>query len=151
MYIGRKIKSPMARVQMKGSEKYPSIGGNVILKQMKNGVLVTAEIYGLPSEGGVFGFHIHEGTQCSGNEKDQFADAKMHFNPTGSPHPYHAGDMPPLFGNNGYAYMSFFTDRFALKDVIGRVVIIHDGVDDFTTQPSGNSGSKIACGKIFSA
>lgn len=142
-----------AKAIVKGSEDYPALSGSVTFTQMKKGVLVTAEIFGLPNkngkcEGGVFGFHIHEGTECSGNEKDPFADAKMHFNPDGCPHPYHAGDLPPLFGNKGYAYMSVFTDRFSLEDVIGRVVIIHSKPDDFTTQPSGNSGTKIACGKI---
>lgn len=142
-----------AIAEIRGSEEYPSLYGDVVLKQMRNGVLVTAEIYGLPENqsecsGGVFGFHIHEGTECSGNEQDPFADAKTHFNPKGCPHPYHAGDLPPLFGNDGYAYMSVFTNRFSLEDVIGRVIIIHSKPDDFTTQPAGNSGAKIACGKI---
>lgn len=143
-----------ARATVRGSEKFPELRGNVTFKQMPNGVLVTAEVFGLPHssdkcKGGVFGFHIHEGTKCSGNEKDPFADAKSHFNPDDCPHPYHAGDLPPLFGNNGYAYMSVFTNRFKLKDIIGRVIVIHSKPDDFTTQPSGNSGAKIACGKIM--
>ena len=158
MYIGRKNsnhiqQSVTAKAAVMGSKDYPALHGTVTLRQMKNGVLVTAEIFGLPSkqdkcDGGVFGFHIHEGTQCSGNEKDPFADAKMHFNPDGCPHPYHAGDLPPLFGNNGYAYLSVFTNRFRVDEVIGRVIIIHSKPDDFTTQPSGDSGAKIACGKI---
>ncbi len=158
MNIGRKNsnhiqQSVTAKAAVMGSKDYPALHGTVTLRQMKNGVLVTAEIFGLPSkqdkcDGGVFGFHIHEGTQCSGNEKDPFADAKMHFNPDGCPHPYHAGDLPPLFGNNGYAYLSVFTNRFRVDEVIGRVIIIHSKPDDFTTQPSGNSGAKIACGKI---
>ena len=159
MHIGRKNSNhiqpqgTVAKAAVMGSKDYPKLRGTVTLKQMRNGVLVTAEIFGLPSkqdkcDGGVFGFHIHEGTQCGGNEKDPFADAKMHYNPEGCPHPYHAGDLPPLFGNNGYAYMSVFTNRFKVEEVIGRVVIIHRNPDDFTTQPSGNSGAKIACGKI---
>lgn len=158
MHIGKRNNKQMQRVAakaaVKGSESYPTLQGSVMFKQMKKGVLVTAEIFGLPDNqdkcsGGVFGFHIHEGTECSGNDKDPFANAKMHFNPGECPHPYHAGDLPPLFGNNGYAYMSVFTNRFRLEDVIGRVVIIHSKPDDFTTQPSGNSGVKIACGKIM--
>ena len=142
-----------ARAIVRGSKDYPALRRNVIFKQMRNGVLVTAEIYGLPTDqsdcgGGVFGFHIHEGTECNGNEKDPFANAKMHFNPKECPHPYHAGDLPPLFGNDGYAYMSVFTDRFTLREIIGRVIIIHSEPDDFTSQPSGKSGKKIACGKI---
>lgn len=144
----------IAKALVKGSKDYPALNGNVIFKQMKTGVLVTAEVFGLPDNsgkcgGGVFGFHIHEGTSCSGNDKDPFADAKAHFNPNDCPHPYHAGDLPPLFGNSGYAYMSVFTNRFNLEDIIGRVIIIHSKPDDFTTQPSGNSGTKIACGKIM--
>ena len=44
--------------------------------------------------------------------------------------------------------MMYFTDRFTLPDVIGKTIIIHSNPDDFTTQPSGNSGAKIACGAI---
>ena len=56
------------------------------LSQLQGGVLVTVEIYGLPDtqsdcSGGVYGFHIHEGGECGGNESDPFADAKNHFNP----------------------------------------------------------------------
>ena len=56
--------------------------------------------------------------------------------------------MPPIFGNDGYSYMSFFTNRFNLSEIIGKSVIIHSNTDDLTSQPSGNSGEKIACGII---
>ena len=79
---------------------------------------------------------------------EAFADAMSHYNPMGCEHPYHAGDLPPLFGSNGSALLLFLTDRFSVKEVIGKTVIIHDRPDDFTTQPSGNSGTKIACGVI---
>lgn len=79
---------------------------------------------------------------------DPFADAMSHYDPRGCAHPYHAGDLPPLFGNNSFALSVFLTDRFSVHEVIGRTVIIHDHPDDFTTQPSGNSGTKIACGVI---
>ena len=61
---------------------------------------------------------------------------------------YHAGDMPPLFGTDRFAFSAFLTDRFSAEEGIGKTVIIHDSPDDFTTQPSGNSGVKIACGVI---
>lgn len=149
----RRNQNNTAAAAVRGSAEYPSIRGTVTFRQLNNGVLVTAEIYGLPENqsdcgGGVFGFHIHEGTSCSGNDTDPFADAKTHFNPKNCPHPYHAGDLPPLFENNGFAYMSVFTNRFNVSDIIGRVIIIHSRPDDFTTQPGGNSGEKIACGKI---
>ena len=56
--------------------------------------------------------------------------------------------MPPLFGNDGFAMMMFYTDRFYPETVIGRTVVIHDMPDDFKTQPAGDSGMKIACGEI---
>lgn len=144
---------PQAMAMMKGSEKYPDIEGSVKFYQTNRGVLIMAEIKGLPwrieeCDRPVFGFHIHEGSCCCGNEKDPFAETGMHYNPEGYPHPYHAGDMPPLFGNGGYAFQIFLTDRFCVREVVGRTVIIHSGPDDFTTQPSGNSGEKIACGEI---
>ncbi|MBR0426851.1 MAG: superoxide dismutase family protein [Clostridia bacterium] len=56
--------------------------------------------------------------------------------------------MPPLLETNGYAYMSVLIGKLKIKDIIGKTIIIHDKPDDFTTQPSGNSGKKIACGVI---
>lgn len=50
---------------------------------------------------------------------------------------------------NGGAYMNVATDRISVKDIIGRAVVIHSMPDDFTSQPSGNAGNKIACGAIF--
>lgn len=144
---------PQAWARVRGSDQYPEIQGNVRFHQTAHGVLVSAEIAGLPKPGGtcdrpIFAFHIHEGDSCTGNREDPFANVRMHYNPYNCPHPYHAGDMPPLFGVNGYAFSAFLTDRFTVREIIGRTVIIHSKPDDFTTQPSGNSGVKIACGVI---
>ena len=73
----------------------------------------------------------------------------MHYNPNGAEHPCHAGDLPPLFSAAGKAFMVFLTNRLSVNEVIGKTVVIHSNADDFTTQPSGNSGSKIACGIIL--
>ncbi len=145
---------PNAFAIIKGDHDHPHIHGTVKFRQTPRGVLVSAEISGLPTrpdklcEGNVFGFHIHEGKKCEGNSQDPFADAMSHYDPNDCPHPSHSGDLPPLFGNRGYAQMSFLTNRFNVREIIGRVVIIHDRPDDFTSQPSGNSGNKIACGVI---
>lgn len=143
---------PTLIAQIKGSNDYPDLHGSVIFKQTQKGVLVTTEVYGLPYRNEcnsyIFAFHIHSGESCTGNETDPFADANTHYNPKNCQHPYHAGDLPPLFGNHGYAYMSVLTDRFNVNEIIGKVIIIHRQSDDFKTQPSGNSGDKIACGKI---
>ena len=96
-------------------------------------------------------FIFMSGSTCTGNSNDEFANAKGHYNPENCPHPYHAGDLPPLLENNGYSYMSVFLNKFKVKDIIGKVIIIHDMPDDFATQPSGNSGTKIACGEIKKA
>ena len=161
-----KQQRPDAAARMRGSVKYPHIRGSVYFYQTGRGVLVVAQIDGLPrdrssadatKEGSacdapVFGFHIHEGTACTGesNPATPFSDAKGHYDPNRCPHPHHAGDLPPLFGNNGSAWSAVMTDRFLLRDVIGRVVIVHRNPDDFTSQPSGNAGEMIACGVIKS-
>ena len=108
---------------------------------------------GLPSAGNkcsqeFFGFHIHAGESCTGNPADPFADARAHFNPEDCGHPSHAGDLPPLFGNDGKSISVFLTNRFTVSEVIGKAIIIHGKSDDFTTQPSENAGQKIACGII---
>lgn len=144
---------PQAAAGISGSTAYPDISGIVQFYETRAGVIVYAEIDGLPGTsspcgGRVFGFHIHDGTECSGNMSDPFANAMSHYNPRGCDHPYHAGDLPPLFGNNGFALSLFLTDRFTVSEVIGKTIIIHAAPDDFKTQPSGASGEKIACGII---
>lgn len=144
---------PAAYAEITGNPGNGEITGIVRFYPAYNGILVNAEIYGLPTSDmncadNIFGFHIHEGGSCTGNSRDPYADAGQHFNPTSCPHPAHEGDMIPLFGSHGFAWMMYYTERFSLSDIIGRTVIIHDKPDDFTTQPSGNSGNKIACGAI---
>lgn len=129
----------IAKAHIKGSKKYPKIDGTVTFKETKNGVIVTAKINNLPQskdkcKGRFFGFHIHEGTSCTGNLEDEFSDAKSHLNPNSCPHPFHIGDLPPLIENNGFAYMSVLINKFKIKDILGRVIIIHDMPDDFTTR-----------------
>lgn len=144
---------PNATAVVKGSARYPEIRGTIYFYQTDGGVIVATRVSGLPKTNNVckkpiFAMHIHSGGRCSGNETDYFADALTHYNPNNCPHPYHAGDMPPLFGANGSAISVFLTDRFSVKEIIGKTVIIHSDPDDFTTQPAGNSGIKIACGEI---
>lgn len=137
---------PKAVARIRGGEGAPLLRGVVRFFQRADGVLVEAEIVGLPkTETGFFAFHIHEGGGCGG---EGFSETGGHFDPGGMMHPNHAGDLPPLLGDHGKAYMKVFTDRFFLAEVIGRTVVIHSDPDDFHTQPSGNAGTKIACGVI---
>lgn len=145
---------PQAIATVRGSDTYPNIQGEVRFYQTRMGSVVYASIMGLPENGDrcrqpIFGFHIHTGEKCEGNASDPFAATGMHYNPQDCMHPYHAGDMPPLFGADGKALLIFMTDRFTVGEIIGRTVVIHSSPDDFTTQPSGNSGIKIACGEII--
>lgn len=139
--------TPTSEAVVKGSDKYPNIHGKVRFYRACCGTVVKAEISGLPGNG-FFAFHIHEGGKCAGNESDPFADAKGHFNPEKTEHPFHAGDMPPLLSSEGYAWSAFFTDKFTPEQIKGKTVIIHRLADDFHTQPSGGAGEKIACGMV---
>ena len=144
---------PGAIAQILGSSAYPDIEGTVVFYPENEGVLVLTALSGLPVPedvcgGTIHAMHIHEGGSCSGNEEDPFADAGNHYNPNDCPHPQHAGDLPPVFANGGSAWNAVLLDRFSIDDVIGKTVILHASYDDFQTQPSGNSGAKIACGVI---
>lgn len=144
---------PCAQAEVCGSGKYPDIKGTVMFHRACGGVLVHAEIDCLPQKccscsNPFFAFHIHEGTECKGDADDPFAKAKGHYNPDNCKHPCHAGDMPPLLNADGKAVLVFLTDKFTVSDILGKTVIIHGMPDDFTTQPSGNAGEKIACGVI---
>ena len=145
---------PFARAEVFGSSDYPSIKGKVEFFSTPVGVVVSAEVSGLPFDMNdpcapqIYGFHIHNAGKCTGSAEEPFADAGAHFDVSGCPHPSHSGDMPPLFGNRGYAWNAFLTDRFSPEDIMGRTVIIHSDADDLHTDPSGNSGKRIACGII---
>ena len=145
---------PFAYAQVSGNAAHPNLQGIVKFYSTPFGLLIQAEIYGLPAEGDdcngkFFGFHIHEKGECSGNSTDPFQNVGGHYNPQDCEHPHHAGDLPPLFSSNGYAWTAFLTRQLMPESIIGRAVIIHGDPDDFTTQPAGTSGQKIACGKII--
>ena len=141
---------PSAVAYLQGGADAPNLLGEIRFYQQPESVLLIADVSGLPQNNGsgFFALHIHEGSSCSGNG---FPDTKNHYNPTKESHPRHAGDLPPLLFCNGSALMAVETDRFRVRDVIGRTAVIHGGPDDFTSQPSGNAGKKIACGIIVKA
>lgn len=137
---------PRAFAKIRGANEYQQLGGIVRFFPRNGGVIVEADIFGLPrTETNFFAFHIHEGGNCAGIG---FPNTGGHYNPGRTLHPNHAGDLPPLLSNHGIAYMKVFTDRFGIAEIIGKTVMIHSHPDDFHTQPSGNAGSKIGCGVI---
>lgn len=148
-----KISSAIAAIR--GSAKYPDIKGYAYFTLTEDGTAVSIAVRGLPydmqtCDSPIFAVHIHEGRSCSDNAHDPFADAMSHWNPKNCPHPFHSGDMPPLFTAGRKASFAFLTDRFTPQDVIGKTIIIHKNYDNLHTQPSGASGEKIACGEIKS-
>ena len=140
-------KCPDAVAHITGGLEATKLSGSVRFYQENSCVLIVARVSGLPSvsKSGFFGFHIHQGESCSGTD---FPGTGSHYNPAEQAHPEHAGDLPPLLRYNGNAYLSVRTDRFSVKEIIGRTVVIHSDPDDFHTQPAGNAGRKIACGVI---
>jgi Cu-Zn family superoxide dismutase len=147
-----------ACAQVCGGELAPKLRGRVCFFDVPGGTWVEAEVCGLPAyrpataDGqpiGPHGFHIHAEGCCEPDHGvEPFAEAGGHWNPDNQPHGNHAGDFPVLFSNHGTAIMHFFTDRFSVREVIGKSVIIHQNPDDYRSQPSGNSGKRLACGVI---
>ena len=153
--LGMQNRRPEASAILKGGMAHPGLGGTVRFYTHSDGVLVVADVWGLPRggtdqcPGGVFGLHIHEGPCCCQKPGEEpFFGAGGHYNPRGCPHPYHAGDLPPLFAHEGKAWYAVLLHRFTVDEILGRPVIVHGGVDDFSSQPAGNAGPRIGCGII---
>ena len=151
-------RSPTAAAYVSGGPLRPEITGMVFFQDTIGGTIVTAQLIGLPDYKpamgngnpiGPHGFHIHENGTCEiGNPNEPFQAAGSHWNPTDQPHGNHAGDFPVLFSNSGRAYMSFYTNKFRVNEVVGKTVIIHENPDDYRTQPAGNAGKRLACGVV---
>jgi Cu-Zn family superoxide dismutase len=137
------------------STKGNSTSGTVTFQQHGDHIMVRARISGLKpfSE---HGFHVHEKGDCSSGDG---MSTGGHFNPTAKPHgpqdtEHHAGDMPSLKADvEGKVDVRFHLTGVTLgnggpADLAGRGVIVHVGPDDYKTQPTGNSGARIACGVI---
>lgn len=148
----------IAIANINGGSLAPNLKGTVWFKDIDGGTEVSVNVAGLPAYKpaaaggqpiGPHGFHIHEVGNCTvGSAEDPFPSTGEHWNPTNQPHGNHPGDFPVLFSNNGFAQMCFFTNKFHVKDIIGKSVLIHENPDDYRTQPAGNSGKKIGCGVI---
>lgn len=135
--------------------------GRVHLHQLRrgDGVAVRARVRGLPP--GFHGFHIHTIGAC---QPPSFTSAGGHYNPGGTTHSDHAGDLPTLLVNaDGTGRLATVTDRFAvreLRDADGSAIIVHElpdnhanipdryGEPDQTTLDTGDAGSRIACGEV---
>ncbi|HEX2541912.1 MAG TPA: superoxide dismutase family protein [Caldimonas sp.] len=134
-----------------------STAGTVWFVQSGTDLQVMGRVSGLkPNQ--EHGFHVHEKGDCSSPDA---MSAGGHFNPTGKPHgpptgERHAGDLPALKADAaGRAVFRFRIPGNVLgsgpADFGAKAVIVHAMPDDYTTQPTGNSGGRIACGVIASA
>jgi Cu-Zn family superoxide dismutase len=131
--------------------------GTATLSQVTGGVRVVMEVRGLPP--GPKGVHLHEAAKC---DPPEFTSAGGHFNPEQKQHGLlnaagpHAGDLPNVtITADGAGRLESFSDRVTLeagpKSLLGgagTALVIHAAPDDFRTDPTGNSGARLACGVI---
>jgi Cu-Zn family superoxide dismutase len=129
--------------------------GQVVFHDMGGHVMAQARLSGLKPNA-EHGFHVHEKGDCSAPDA---TSAGGHFNPDHQPHgpqdaAHHAGDMPSLRTDaNGNVDVRIMLQGVSVGsggtgDIVGRAVVVHAQPDDYRTQPTGNSGARIACGVI---
>jgi Cu-Zn family superoxide dismutase len=132
------------------------VSGSVTLRPMGDGVHLTGTVGGFAANSG-HGFHIHEKGDCSAADASSAGD---HFNPARAAHgrssraPHHAGDMDNIVANGGgVAQVDVHLHGVTLgggadNDIAGRALVVHAAPDDYTSQPSGNAGARVACAVI---
>jgi Cu-Zn family superoxide dismutase len=131
--------------------------GTATLTQTPHGVLIKLSLKGIPP--GEHAFHVHAVGKC----EPPFTSAGGHFNPGGKKHGMaaadgpHAGDMPNLYvPASGELVAEIANTAISLVkgqpnsvfDADGSAIIVHAGVDDYKSDPTGNAGDRIACGVI---
>jgi len=111
-------------------------------------VMIGLQVYNLPP--GIHAFHIHENGVCEGD----FKSAGGHFNPTNKQHGMnnpsgkHVGDLPNILVDADGTASIMLSEPLSLESILGKAFVVHEGHDDEVSDPSGNAGSRIACGVI---
>ena len=143
-----------ATAELKATEGN-TVAGTLTFVPVDGGIRVTGQVTGL--QGGEHGFHVHENGDCSAPDA---SSAGGHFNPASTAHgrvgqgEHHAGDSDNISANaQGVATVDTLLQGVTLgdgsgTDIVGRGVIVHADPDDYTTQPTGNAGGRLACGVI---
>ena len=135
-----------------------NVSGEVVFTQDEGQVIMRATFLGLDE--GEHAIHLHEKADCSSADGTSTGG---HWNPTyeqhgkwGSEDGYHKGDIGNFTADaDGNATVEFMTDEWCIgcgddtKDILGKAVIVHQGADDYTSQPSGAAGARIACTGII--
>jgi superoxide dismutase, Cu-Zn family len=144
-----------ARAEIRNLEG--QVVANAMLEDTPSGVLIRLTVTGLPT--GTRSFHIHETGRC----EPPFQSAGGHYNPWRlqhgfhNPRGYHAGDLPNLqIPESGRLEVQVFAQGLTLRDrqpnslfdADGSALVIHQGVDDYRSDPAGNAGDRIACGVV---
>jgi len=149
-----KPSAPLKAIAVLHSTGSNKVSGTVTFTEVADGVQVHADLTGLTP--GNHGFHVHEFGDCSAADG---SSAGAHFNPTNKPHAgpddteRHVGDMGNVEADaSGKATLEYVDHQISLtndqQSAIGRSVVVHAKPDDLKTQPSGDSGARIACGVI---
>ncbi len=132
------------------------VSGRLSITAVDGGVRIEGELGGL-GRGGTHAIHVHERGDCSAADG---SSAGGHFNPGAAAHgragsgAHHLGDMDNLVANtSGVASVNLRLAGVTLgsgapNDILGRALVIHANADDYSSQPAGNSGARVACGVI---
>lgn len=135
-----------------------NVKGNVVFNQ-QNGIVSMVALFSGLSEGS-HAIHLHETADCS---SDDGKSSGGHWNPTGTPHGkwgdekgFHKGDIGNFTVNaKGQGTLTFSTDEWCIgcddptRNILGKAIIVHQGTDDFTSQPTGAAGGRVSCGGII--
>lgn len=148
--------TPGATAQLKPTQGN-AVSGTLNLSSIQSGVRITGVVQGL-TPNSEQGFHVHAKGDCSAPDASSAGD---HFNPTSQPHgnpktssPRHLGDIVNLRADaKGTAKVDVNIEGAGLhtgrsNDLFGKAIVVHQKADDYKTQPSGNSGDRVACGVI---
>jgi Cu-Zn family superoxide dismutase len=152
--LAGEVRAQEAEAQVLGADG--TAIGTVTVTQLAKGVHIVADVSDLPP--GAHAFHIHAVGLC----EPPFTSAGGHFNPTGvehgwnNPNGHHAGDLPNVHvGDDGVLAIEVFTDAVtmgdgetSLFDDDGSSVVMHQGADDYHSDPAGDAGPRIACAVI---
>ncbi len=140
------------------SKSDSKVKGNAVFTEENGVVTMVAVLSGMTE--GEHAIHLHEKADCSAADG---TSSGGHWNPTnqphgqwGSPDGYHKGDIGNIQADaDGNGTITITTDEWCIgcgdanKDIIGKAIIVHQGVDDFITQPTGDAGGRVSCGGII--
>lgn len=139
------------------SKSNSNVTGTAVFTEEDGEVTLRATVMGLAE--GTHAIHLHEKADCSAEDA---SSAGGHWNPTfedhgewGAEEGYHRGDIGNFEVNaEGVGEVEFTTDQWCIgcgdeeRDILGTAVVVHEGVDDYESQPSGAAGNRVACGEV---